>query len=79
MPHDSREVRILAGRLDLATAPCDYCSSTGTLQGKDCVRCEGFGVVWHENPPEEDSPVPFGHTYTAPQVWQKARDKGLII
>jgi hypothetical protein len=78
MPHDSREVRILAGRLDLGTVPCDYCFSTGTFEGKDCVRCHGFGVVWHDNPTAEGSPVPFGRTYTAAQVWQKAREKGLI-
>ena len=78
MAHDSREVRILAGRLDLATAPCEDCSRTGTLQGQGCVRCGGSGVVWHEHPTAEDSPVPCGHLYTAAQVWQKARAKGLI-
>jgi hypothetical protein len=79
MPHDSREVRILARRLDLATEHCGSCLSTGISRGKECTRCEGFGILWYEKPTEEVIPVPFGHIYTASQVWQKAREKGLII
>jgi DnaJ-class molecular chaperone len=77
VPVNRQAVERIAAQLDFSTLRCDQCGGRGRFRGRACHNCDGLGTLWYSKPLTVEEPVALSNIYSAVQVLELARRRGL--